>query len=48
MIGIGTIGRAAESGGSTTTDTNGQYIAITSTGYVIYSSDFGQTFVKKN
>lgn len=47
MIGIGTIGRAAESGGSTTYQ-NGQYIAIiTDNGSVYtlyYSDDFGATF----
>ena len=47
MIGIGTIGRAAESGGGSTTYQNGQYIALSFYGYVLYSSDFGQTFVKK-
>ena len=49
MIGIGTIGRAAESGGSTTYQ-NGQYIAFEAytTSYTLYfSGDFGATFKTK-
>ena len=51
MIGIGTIGRAAESGGGSTTYQNGQYIGIviydygtTSTRILYFSDDFGATF----
>lgn len=56
MIGIGTIGRAAESGGSTTTNQNGQFIAfdmydtttLPSTRTLYYSDDFGATFKTKD
>lgn len=56
MIGIGTIGRAAESGGGSTTNQNGQYIAFDmydtttspSTRTLYYSDNFGATFKTKD